>query len=77
MGYPHIYISLGLGQSKKCTKISGNTSRVSPRDEVVKNARNAGCILKPGLKVDLWTAERCLYANKRKSGSFLPIAGWS
>ena len=27
--------------------------------------------LVPGFKVDLWTAERCLYTNERKSGSFL------
>ena len=39
MGYPYIYIYReGSGSQKE---MYGNTSRVSPRDEVTKNGHNA------------------------------------
>ena len=36
-----------------------------------KTAALLAGFLGPGSKVDLWTAERCLYTNERKSGLFL------
>ena len=38
----HIYIARVRLVKKKCTKICGNISRVSPRDEVAKNGHNGG-----------------------------------
>ena len=41
-------------------------------DEVLENGCPAGRFSQPGIyKVDMWTAERCLYTNERKPGSFL------
>ena len=36
-----------------------------------KTAAQLEGFLSPGSKVDMWTAERSLYTNERKSGSFL------
>ena len=49
----HIYIARVRLVQKKCTKICGNISRVSPATRSRKTATTVESILQPGYKVDL------------------------
>ena len=50
MGYPYIYVVRVRAVKKKSTKICGNTSQVSPHDEVAENAHIAGMHSQSGIK---------------------------
>ena len=72
MGYPYIYISPGSGWAKK--NVLKYAAPYRPPGFATRSQKTAAPLegfLGPGSKVDLWTAERCLYTNERKSGSFL------
>ena len=75
MGYPYIYISPGFGQSKK--KMYGNTSRVSPRDEVAKNSCSAEMHTQTGIKSRFVNSRGVPLYKLAKVRFISAIAGWS
>ena len=79
MGYPYIYISPGFGQSKKknVLKYAANTSRVSHRDEVAKNARIAGMHSQIGIKSRFVNSREVSLCKLAQVRFISAIAGWS
>ena len=72
MGYPYIYIWPGSGWAQKnVLKYAAPYRSPGFATRSQKTAAPLEGFLGPGSKVDFWTAERCLYTNERKSGSFL------
>ena len=72
MGYRYIYRLPGSSPAKKnVPKCAApyRSQRFARRSR--KTAAQLEGFLSPGSKVDMWTAEGCLYTNERKPGSFL------
>ena len=75
MGYRYIYRLPGSSLAKK--KVLKYAAPYRPPRFAMRSRKTAAQLegfLSPGSKVDMWTAERCLYTNERKPGSFLAAA---
>ena len=77
MGYPYIYIARVRVVKKKCTKICGSISRVSPRDEVAKNGRNAGRHYQTGIQSTFMNSRKVPLRKLAQVRFVSAIAGWS
>ena len=72
MGYRYIYRLPGSSLAKK--KVLKYAAPYRPQRFAMRSRKTAAQLegfLSPGSKVDMWTAEGCLYTNERKPGSFL------
>ena len=72
MGYRYIYRLPGSSPAKK--NVPKYAAPYRPQRFAMRSQKTAAQLegfLSPGSKVDIWTAEGCLYTNERKPGSFL------
>ena len=72
MGYWYIYRLPGSSQAKK--NVLKYAAPYRPPRFAMRSRKTAAQLegfLSPGSKVDMWTAEGCLYTNECKPGSFL------
>ena len=69
--------SVHSGIQKKCTKIRGNISRVSPRDEVAKNGRNAGRHYQTGIQSTFMNSREVPLRKLVQVQFVSAIGGWS
>ena len=77
MGYRYIYRLPGSGKGKKVLKYAApyRLPRFAMRSQ--KTAAQLESFLSLGSKVDMWTAERCLYTERKPSLFLLLLAGAS
>ena len=73
----HIYIARVRVVKKKCTKICGNISRVSPRDEVAKNGHNAGRHSQTGIQSGFVNSREVPLRTLTQVRFVSAIASWS
>ena len=73
----HIYIARVRVVKKKCTKICGNISRVSSRDEVAKNGHNAGRHSQTGIQSGFVNSREVPLRTLTQVRFVSAIASWS